>query len=83
MQLQLYALAHEAETGKLPVALELHFLESGVVGRVEPESTRLAKARGSLAKAADGIRAGRFPARPDMVSCGYCPYRDICPSSAG
>ena len=82
LQLQLYALAHEAETGQLPVALELHFLESGLVGRVEPDPARLAKARASLKKAADGIRAGRFPARPDMVGCGYCPYRDICPSSA-
>jgi DNA helicase-2/ATP-dependent DNA helicase PcrA len=82
LQLQLYALAHEAETGELPAALELHFLESGLVGRVEPDQARLAKARASLTKAADGIRGGRFPARPDMVSCGYCPYRDICPSSA-
>ena len=82
LQLQLYALAHEAETGELPVALELHFLESGLVGRVEPDPARLAKARASLKKVADGIRGGRFPARPDMVGCGYCPYRDICPSSA-
>ena len=28
------------------------------------------------------IFGGRFPARPDRVGCGYCPYRDICPSSA-
>jgi DNA helicase-2/ATP-dependent DNA helicase PcrA len=82
LQLQLYALAHQAETGELPAAVELHFLESGLTGRVIPEPARLDKARGVLERAAEGIRAGRFEARPDYVSCGYCPFRDICPSSA-
>jgi DNA helicase-2/ATP-dependent DNA helicase PcrA len=82
LQLQLYALAHEAETGELPAAVELHFLESGVTGRVTPDPARLEKTRMTLEAAADGIRAGRFEARPDYLSCGYCPFRDICPSSA-
>ena len=34
LQLQIYALAYEAETGRLPDALQLWFLESGLVGRV-------------------------------------------------
>ena len=36
LQLQVYALAWEAETGQLPAHMELHFLDSGVVGRVRP-----------------------------------------------
>jgi len=82
LQLQVYALAWEAETGQLPKHMELHFLDSGVVGRVSPEPKRLDRARRILAQAADGIRAGDFPAKPDMVGCGYCPFRDICPASA-
>ncbi len=81
LQLQLYALAYQVETGSLPAAVELHFLESGVVGRVVPDAARLSKTRQTLADAADGIRAGRFEARPDFVGCGYCPYREICPSA--
>jgi len=82
LQLQVYALAWEAETGQLPRHMELHFLDSGVVGRVTPEPRRLDRARRILAQAAEGIRAGSFPAKPDMIGCGYCPYREICPSSA-
>lgn len=82
LQLQVYALAHEAETGVLPAAVQLHFMESGLTGRATPDPARLAKARAKIAKAAAGIRAGQFDARPDYLACGYCPYRDICPSSA-
>ncbi len=82
LQLQLYALAHQAETGELPAAVELHFLESGVTGRVTPDPVRLEKTRKTLEAAAEGIRAGHFEARPDYLSCGYCPFREICPSSA-
>jgi len=82
LQLQVYALAWEAETGQLPRRMELHFLDSGVVGSVLPDPRRLDRARRILAQAATGIRTGSFPARPDMVACGYCPYREICPSSA-
>lgn len=82
LQLQLYALAWEAETGELPASLELWFLDSGVVGRVAPERKRLDRARATLASVAQGIRAGDFRARPDQVGCSYCPYRQICPSAA-
>ena len=43
LQLQLYALAYQAETGDLPAAVELHFLESGLTGRVIPDPARLEK----------------------------------------
>jgi DNA helicase-2/ATP-dependent DNA helicase PcrA len=82
LQLAIYALAHEAQTGALPAAVQLHFLESGVVGRAPLDRARLASAREKIAAAADGIRAGRFDARPDAVGCSYCPYRQVCPASA-
>ena len=82
LQLQIYAMAYQAETGRLPDALQLWFLESGLVGRVEPEEKRLDKARASIQRAAVGIRARRFAATPDYMACNYCAFRDICPSSA-
>jgi DNA helicase-2/ATP-dependent DNA helicase PcrA len=82
LQLQVYALAHQAETGRLPHRTQLHFLESGVVGRATPDPARLERATKTIGDAADGIRAGSFPARPNPVACGYCPYRQICSSSA-
>ena len=82
LQLQLYALAWEAETGALPIHMELHFLDSGLVGRVTPEPNVSIAARTPPAPAGNGIRVGSSPAKPDMVGCGYCPLSRDCPSSA-
>ena len=81
LQLQVYALAHEAETGRLPAAVQLQFMESGLIGRAVPDGARLDKARARIAEAAAGIRQGHFPAKPDYLACSYCPYRDVCPAS--
>jgi DNA helicase-2/ATP-dependent DNA helicase PcrA len=82
LQLQIYAMAYEAMTGRLPDAVQLHFLDSGLIGRAEVEPKRLDKAREKIRGAAAGIRARDYRAKPDTLSCTYCPYRDICPSSA-
>jgi DNA helicase-2/ATP-dependent DNA helicase PcrA len=82
LQLQIYAMAYQAETGRLPDALQLWFLESGLVGRVQVDEKRLDKARDSIRKAAGGIRARKFQATPEYMACGYCAFRDICPASA-
>jgi DNA helicase-2/ATP-dependent DNA helicase PcrA len=82
LQLQIYAMAFQAESGRLPDALQLWFLESGLVGRVEVDEKRLEKARVSIRRAAAGIRALDFDATPEYIACGYCAFRDICPSSA-
>ena len=82
LQLQIYAMAYQALAGRLPDAVALWFLESGLVARVEVEEKRLDKARASIRKAAAGIRAMDFAATPEYIACGYCAFRDICPSSA-
>jgi DNA helicase-2/ATP-dependent DNA helicase PcrA len=82
LQLQIYAMGYEAMTGRLPDAVQLHFLDSGLVGRAEVDPKRLAKARAQIATAASGMRARDFTPKPDHVSCSYCPYREICPASA-
>jgi DNA helicase-2/ATP-dependent DNA helicase PcrA len=82
LQLQVYALAHQAESGQLPARVQLHFVDSGVVGSAVPDDERLAKARHKLTTAADGIRSGDFKPRPSPLACGYCPFREVCPASA-
>lgn len=82
LQLALYAMAWRAREGELPAATELAFLDSGLVGSVQPDQARLARASRRVGEAAAGIRAGEFTARPDAVSCRFCSYRQICPSSA-
>ena len=82
LQLQIYAMAYEAMSGRLPDAVQLHFLDSGLIGRVPVEAERLAKARTRIGVAAAGIRARDYAPRPDTMACTYCPYREICPSSA-
>jgi DNA helicase-2/ATP-dependent DNA helicase PcrA len=82
LQLAIYAMGYEAQTGRLPDAVQLHFLQSGLVGRAEVDEKRLARARGRIRQAAAGIRSRDFAARPDPVACSYCAFREICPSSA-
>ena len=81
LQLQIYAMGYEAMTGRLPDAIALHFLESGLIGKVDVDPRRLAKARDKIAEAAAGMRARDYTPRPDYLACTYCAFRDICPSS--
>jgi len=81
LQLTIYAMAWQAETGRLPDAVALHFLDSGLVGMAEVNSARVERGIASIREAAAGIRAGRFEARPSYIACSWCAFRDICPSS--
>jgi len=81
LQLQIYAMGYEAMTGRLPDAVALHFLESGLVGEVAVDPKRLAKARDKIQVAAAGMRARDYAPKPDYLACTYCAFRDICPSS--
>ncbi len=82
LQLQLYSLAWEAEHGRRPDAVELHFLEGDVVGRVTPSERQLERAQAKVAAVSAGVRAKDFAATPGYPACGWCPYRRICPSAA-
>jgi DNA helicase-2/ATP-dependent DNA helicase PcrA len=81
LQLQIYAMGYEAMTGRLPDAVALHFLESGLVGKVPVDPKRLARARERIRTAAAGIRARDYTATPDQPACSWCAFRDICPAS--
>ncbi len=81
LQLQIYAMGYEAMTGRLPDQVALHFLDSGLVGKVDVDPKRMARARQRIATAAAGIRTRDYTATPDQMACSWCPFRDICPSS--
>ena len=81
LQLQIYAMGYEAMTGRLPDAIALHFLESGLIGKVDVDPRRLGRARDKIAEAAAGMRARDYTPRPEYLACTYCAFRDICPAS--
>ena len=82
LQLMIYALAQQEMTGRLPARVELRFLESGLTGRHTPTLDDLVTARDAIQEAARGIRRREFEATPDYQACRYCPYNQICPSTA-
>jgi DNA helicase II / ATP-dependent DNA helicase PcrA len=82
LQLTIYALAQHEMTGRLPARVELRFLESGLTGRHTPTVDDLVIAREAIVNAARGIRQREFEATPEYQACRYCPYNQICPSTA-
>jgi DNA helicase-2/ATP-dependent DNA helicase PcrA len=82
LQLSIYAMAYEAMTGRLPDEVALHFLDSGLVGVAPVDRKRIDKAHDAVRGAAAGIRARDFGPKPDYIACGFCAFREICPSSA-
>ncbi len=82
LQLDIYALAWQKMFGALPDGLELHFLETGLVGSTKPAEEDLKDAWKKIKMVADGIRAADYHATPSYMACSYCPYNEICPSSA-
>ncbi len=82
LQLGIYALAYEQMHGRIPDAVELHFLESSLVGSARKTETQFTEIRATIEEVARGIRARNFAARPGYLQCGYCAFREICPSTA-
>jgi DNA helicase-2/ATP-dependent DNA helicase PcrA len=81
LQLQIYALAWRAATGRLPDEVSLRFLDSGKAATVPVDPKRIVKARERILEAAEGIKSGSMEAKPDLMNCTYCAYRELCPSS--
>ncbi len=82
LQLKLYALAWREMTGALPQRVELHFLESNLVGRHTPAEEDTEEAIAAVHAAAAGIRARAFEATPSYNACRHCAYNQICPYTA-
>ncbi len=79
LQLLTYALAWSRLHGQLPRRVELRFLETDVTGRAQFTLEDLERARSLLKKAAQGIRAHEFRAKPQEFACRWCAFQSICP----
>ncbi|HDQ43920.1 MAG TPA: PD-(D/E)XK nuclease family protein [bacterium] len=82
LQLAIYAMAYAETHGELPEAVELHFLESGLVGSFRHTEKTLGKFREKMDGAASGIRRREYAATPGYNACRFCAYVEICPSAA-
>jgi DNA helicase-2/ATP-dependent DNA helicase PcrA len=82
LQLTIYAMGWQAQTGRLPDEVALHFLESGLVGRAEVDANRITRGVEEIRRAAAGIRGRRFEPTPSYLACSWCALRDVCPASA-
>jgi len=81
LQLAIYALAYQKTFGQIPDRVELRFLESGLVGSAVKTEKDLIKTEERIKEVSRGIRSRDYQARPEYLACGYCAYREICPST--
>jgi DNA helicase-2/ATP-dependent DNA helicase PcrA len=82
LQLSIYALAHRELLGRIPERVELHFLGSGLTGRSTRDGRDLEATVGQIKAVAEGLRRRDYRANPGYLQCGFCAFRDICPSTA-
>jgi DNA helicase-2/ATP-dependent DNA helicase PcrA len=82
LQLFIYAHAYEKIEGKRPKFVELHFLETGLVGRAEVTEKRIAKYIEEIHEAAKGIRSRDYTPQPELFTCQYCAFSEVCPATA-
>ena len=61
-----------------PVELEVVYLATGETVKVEKVSGLVAEATSQAAEVAEGVKDGRFEARPERRRCRLCPYRLAC-----
>jgi RecB family exonuclease len=78
MQVALYALGATTALSMDPIELEVVYLASGEAIKVEKVSALVAEATSQGAEVAEGVKAGKFEARPERRRCRLCPYRLAC-----
>ncbi len=78
MQVALYALGAKAALRLDPIELEVVYLASGESVQVDRVDALVAEAASQAAEVAEGVRAGRFEAKPERRRCRLCPYRLAC-----
>ena len=83
LQLGIYALAYRETYGQIPTRVELHFLESGLSGAVQKTAEAIEETAAIVKEVAAGVRSRDFTAKPSYMGCGYCAFREICPSAWG
>jgi DNA helicase II / ATP-dependent DNA helicase PcrA len=78
LQVALYALGASEAMQLQPLELEVVYLASGQSVPVEHATAQVREAEERGTEVAEGIRAGRFPTRPERRRCRLCPYRLAC-----
>ncbi|HEY7354916.1 MAG TPA: ATP-dependent helicase [Ktedonobacterales bacterium] len=76
----LYALAQEQRSPGRPFEIYEHNLSSGALVPVPLDSRAAQNRRADLTEALAGMRARRYPPRPDRRVCSRCPFLMICPA---
>ncbi|OGS43586.1 MAG: hypothetical protein A2539_00780, partial [Elusimicrobia bacterium RIFOXYD2_FULL_34_15] len=79
-QLAIYSLVWQKLTGKLPKSVELHFVNTGVIGSIQPDEKMIEKIKQKIDNVTSGIRNRKFEAKPAYKYCNYCPFNNICSS---
>jgi len=82
LQMVNYALAYEKSAGKLPKYVELHFLDSGLVGRSQIADKDVIKFKAKLNDVSKGIRARDYTPKPGYMNCNLCSFSEVCPATA-
>jgi len=80
IQLNLYALAIKEMFGKLPERATLLYLKDNNPINYQPTEDSVVAFAENLEQMLAKILAGEFPAQPDFMRCGWCPYGDLCES---
>ena len=78
LQVALYALGASSALQLAPLELEVVYLATGASVQVDGVERLMREAEAEGAAVAEGIRAGRFEARPERRRCRLCPYRLAC-----
>ena len=81
LQLFIYAMAYKETEGQLPKIVELHFLDTGLVGQAEVTEKRLAKFSEKIRESARGIRSRNYTPKPSIFVCKYCAFSEVCPAT--
>lgn len=81
LQLALYALAWRKKTGSLPDAVGLYFTSSGLFGWRKVTEKQLDAISAKVIAVAEGIAEEQFEPTPSQFTCGFCPFKHICPAS--
>ena len=82
LQVRAYAVAISQREKTDSVAVELHYLQTGEVARVECDRAFLQRAWGQLSATTEEIvrawESSGFPPRPSSWQCPTCEYRTVC-----
>jgi RecB family exonuclease len=78
LQVALYAIGATSALQLEPVELQIVYLATGESIAVDRAGALVAEAKQQAAEVAEGVKAGRFEARPERRRCRLCPYRLAC-----